>query len=446
MFGLVGTRSRITCEAMVHKWIRGYRQKKREEGIVVNPVVGIDVAKGESHAQIFLDRNQLYGKGFRFYHTATDLAWLHEKLQEVEKESGCRPAIILEATGHYHYPLVEWAEENNYVLYILNPLLAQRAKKTRLRKVKTDKVDAIHLGELFYKEEFSPYQKQAAHWVHLRHLTRQHEAMTDMYVQTKLQFRTVLDQVFPTYEGVFGDLYSTVSLEVLGMYSTPNAVKNAGVDQLAACIEIKIVRSRSQKWVREKELRIVAAAEKSPFQKGLHESYTLSLRMLITLLLQYQEHLSTLEKQIDALAEERKEYDLLRSIPGIGNKIAATILAEIGEIERFDHAKKLVAFVGVDPSVTSSGKFTASTNRITKRGSKRLRRALYQAVQCGIRRRRMCPLKSSVNPRMREYYDIKKGEGKPHKQIVIACVNKLVRWIYSILTRSEPYKTDFQLA
>ncbi|EJD4908109.1 MULTISPECIES: IS110 family transposase [Bacilli] len=412
----------------------------------MNPVVGIDVAKGESQAQIFLDRNKLYGKGFRFSHTITDLEWLHGRLKEVEKDSGCRPAIILEATGHYHLPIVEWAEEKNYDLYILNPLLAQRAKKTHLRKVKTDKLDAVHLGELYYKEEFEPYQKQETHWLHLRHLTRQHEAMTDMYVQTKLQFRAVLDQVFPTYEGVFGDLYSTVSLGVLEMYSTPGAVKTAGVDKLAECMNTKLVRGRSPKWAKEKAIDMMAAAEKSPFQEGVHESYVLSLRMFITLLLQYQEHLSKLEKQIDALAEEKKEYDLLRSIPGVGNKIAATILAEIGEIERFDHAKKLVAFAGVDPSVTSSGKFTASTNRITKRGSKRLRRALYQAVQCGVRRRKGCLLQSSVNQRLREYYDVKKGEGKPHKQVVIACVNKLIRWIYCILTRSEPYKADFQSA
>lgn len=408
----------------------------------MNPVVGIDVAKGESQAQIFLDRNQLYGKGFRFSHTTKDLEWLHGKLQEVEKESGSRPAIILEATGHYHFPLVEWAVEKNYVLYVLNPLLAQRAKKTHLRKVKTDEKDAIHLGELYYKEEFEPYQKQEEHWLHLRHLTRQHEAMTHMYTQTKLQFQAVLDQVFPTYEGVFGDLYSAVSLSVLQTYPTPEAVKKAGMDELTACIEIKITQGRSQKWVRDRAIRMVTAAEKSPFPKGAFESYVLSLRMLITLLFQYQEHLSTLEKQIDALAEERKEYDLLRSIPGVGNKIAATILAEIGEIERFDHAKKLVAFVGVDPSVTSSGKFIASTNRITKRGSKRLRRSLYQAVQCGVRKRKMCPLQSYVNPRMRAYYDAKKAEGKPHKQVVIACVNKLIRWIYGMLTKNEPYRAD----
>lgn len=80
-----------------------------------------------------------------------------------------------------------------------------------------------------------------------------------------------------------------------------------------------------------------------------------------------------------------KKYHILQSIPGIGEKIAATIISEIGEIDRFNDAKKLVAFAGVDPSVYSSGKFTASVNRIIKQGSCRLRHALYMAVQSGIR-------------------------------------------------------------
>ncbi len=88
--------------------------------------------------------------------------------------------------------------------------------------------------------------------------------------------------------------------------------------------------------------------------------------MYIQMLLQYQEHLSKLEEQIDALAEEIEEYKIIQSIPGIGEKIAATIISEIGEIERFNHPKKLVAFSGIDPSVHSSGKFTATINRITK--------------------------------------------------------------------------------
>ncbi|WP_282936582.1 transposase [Paenibacillus sp. RC67] len=112
-------------------------------------------------------------------------------------------------------------------------------------------------------------------------------------------------------------------------------------------------------------------------------------------------------------------------------KIAATILAEIGEIDRFDHAKKLDAFAGIDPSVFSSGKLTAIINKITKHGTRRLRTALYQAVRCGIR--------SNRNKKLKAYYDKKLAEGKLFKVAIIACVNKLIHWIFAILTTKEVF-------
>ncbi|MEK3916545.1 transposase [Paenibacillus sp. FSL H7-0331] len=122
---------------------------------------------------------------------------------------------------------------------------------------------------------------------------------------------------------------------------------------------------------------------------------------------------------------------LLKTIPGVGDKLAAALVAEIGEATQFGHAKQLVAYAGLDPSVFSSGKFTASSSKIIKRGSKRLRRALYLAVQCGLRK----------NERIKAYYDKKKKEGKPYEVAVIACANKLLHHVYAILTRGEPYHT-----
>ncbi|MDR6552192.1 hypothetical protein J2736_003394 [Paenibacillus qinlingensis] len=89
--------------------------------------------------------------------------------------------------------------------------------------------------------------------------------------------------------------------------------------------------------------------------------------------------------------------------------------------------------VSVDPSVFSSVKFTAASSKITKRISKRLRRALWIAVQCGLRRGKI--------ERIKAYYDKKKKEGKPYKVVVIACANKLLHHVYAILTRGEPYRT-----
>ncbi|KOP69032.1 transposase [Bacillus sp. FJAT-18019] len=135
---------------------------------------------------------------------------------------------------------------------------------------------------------------------------------------------------------------------------------------------------------------------------------------------------------MEELAGELPEVALVKSIPGVGNKLAAAIVAELGDASQFKDAKQLVAYAGLDPGIYSSGKFTATSNRITKRGSKRLRRALYLAVQCGIRR--------SANRRISDYYDKKRKEGKPYKVVVIACANKLLHHIYAILSKSEPYK------
>ncbi|SEJ79793.1 transposase, partial [Paenibacillus polymyxa] len=137
-------------------------------------------------------------------------------------------------------------------------------------------------------------------------------------------------------------------------------------------------------------------------------------------------------QNIDALAEEIEEYELIQSIPGIGHKIAATILSEIGEVDRFDHPKKLVAFAGIDPSVFASGKFTATRNRITKRGSRQLRYALVMAVQCGLIRSR--------NMRLKAFYDRKRAEGKPHKVALIASANKLIHWLYAILKNKKAFR------
>jgi transposase len=400
----------------------------------MNPVIGLDVSKGESHAQAFADRGKPYGKTFRFKHDLEGFASFLRYVQDLESFTGKRPAVVLEATGHYHSSVVQFLDEYEYLYIIINPLLSHQAKKTNLRKVKTDAADAYQLGELFYKEELEPYKKRGQYLMNLRYLTRQHESLTSMYVQTKLQFQAVLDQVFPEYHGVFGDLYSKVSLRFLALYPTSQAVLVMSEKDVTANIQRLAGHINPSCWSLESAQKLMAAAERNPFKETAFPSHLISLELLINLLLQYQEHLAKLDKSIEALAEELMEFDLIQSIPGIGTKIAATILAEIGEIDRFDHAKKLVAFAGIDPSVFSSGKFTATQNPITKHGSRRLRTTLYQAVRCGLR--------SSRNKKLRAYYDKKRAEGKLFKVAVIACANKLIHWIYAILTKKETFRLD----
>lgn len=397
----------------------------------MNPVIGLDIAKGQSQGQAFLGKGQPYGKSFTVTHTQEGLATFRSFLRIVEEETGQQPTVILESTGHYHLPVTRFLDECQYLYIVVNPILSYQAKKSSsLRKLKTDAVDAYALCELYYKEDFEHHKTRGVQLLNLRNLTRQHDAITGLYIQIKLQFQAELDQLFPEYKGVFGDLYSVVSLKTLLAFSSSDAVLRAGESKLTEKIASLCIR-RSDRWAMEKAKSLLAAADRNPFRQAPFQSHIISLEMYISMLLHYREHLTALEKHIDALANEIEEYKIIQSIPGIGEKIAATIISEIGEIDRFNHPKKLVAFAGVDPSVHISGKFTATINRITKRGSSRLRHSLFLAVLCSLRR--------TGSKKIKSYYEKKIAEGKPHKVAMIACVNKLLHCIFALLKR----KTSF---
>jgi transposase len=408
----------------------------------MNPVIGLDKAKGESQVQAYLDKKKPYKKSFKVPHTLEGLNSLLDFIKELEDVSGGRPPLVLESTGHYHTPIVQYFEDRGYLLIFVNPLISYRAKSSSLRKVKTDLIDAHHLCELYYKEDLEPYKQRGIQLLNLRNLTRQHENITGMAVQTKLQFQAVLDQVFPEYCGVFGDLYSNVSLLTLQAFPNSEEILASSKETIAKKIK-ELCKSRSKQWAYSQAEKLWTAASQNPFQKNLYYSHILSLNMYIQMLLEYKKHLSKLENEIDALAKGIEEYKIIQSIPGIGEKIAATIISEIGEIDRFNHPKKLVAFAGIDPSVFESGTFKGTQNRITKRGSSRLRHTLYMAVKCAIRDCRKKKTTDEIiprNKRLREFYDKKREEGKPFKVAVIACANKILHWIYALLKSKSTFQ------
>lgn len=388
------------------------------------------MSKGESEGFILLERNKPYGKSFHFQHTHEKMNILLLKLQQVEELTNLRPVVVLESTGHYHLGIVAVLQKKGYEVITLNPLIPQRARKSKLRKVKTDAEDAKHLAELFYKEELQAAPPRPVEQDELRFLSRQHEMISHTYVQAQLNFQSILDQLFPLYSTIFGQLFSKTALEVLRKYPTPEHVLIASRDEIEAIIHTQCNRSLS--WVSNKADAIICAAKNSLIVDYSPSQVRALLLLMISLLMEYQNHLADLEQAIKIKATSIRGFDLLRSIPGIGDKLAATILAEVGDISSFSHAKKLVAFAGTDPSVFSSGKFTATRNRITKRGSSRLRRALYLAVLCGIRG-------AVRNERIRTFYDKKRLEGKPHRVALIACTNKLLHMIFAMLKKSVYY-------
>ena len=145
--------------------------------------------------------------------------------------------------------------------------------------------------------------------------------------------------------------------------------------------------------------------------------------------------LTDMRAQIIEWAKLSPVFPLLVSIPGVGELTAATILGEIGDISRFPTVKQLIAYAGLDPSVFQSGKYKATNNKISKRGSTYLRRAMYLAAAAGIRR----PKGTPTNPLLYDYYNHKLSEGKPVRVAIVATSSKLLRIIYGIWTSQQPF-------
>jgi transposase len=158
-----------------------------------------------------------------------------------------------------------------------------------------------------------------------------------------------------------------------------------------------------------------------------------------------EKSISDIENTIYKLIEDDKEQDipvlaltleLLCSIPGIGLMTAATILAEVGDFSAFQKPNKLVAYFGIDPSVKQSGKFEGTQNKMSKRGSRFLRRVLYTSALANIRKKRNGELN---NPVLYEYYQ-KKCVSKPKKVALGAVMHKLVSIIFAVLRDKKPFE------
>lgn len=398
--------------------------------------MSIDVSKSNSYAAAFLSNSNPYTKPFRFNHSPSELNSLLSLLIEMENRTGAFPSVVLEATGNYSKPIAAYFMSHGYDVVILNPLQTHELKKKTIRKVKTDPVDANRIAKVYYFNDFKPAKLPDDVIINLRNICRQYEGFNILYTEFVLRLRSILDVVFPNYDKLFSSVSSKISLNFLSKFKTPKDVLNADFNDL---VSVLVVRGRSKSWSIDKAKLIVETAKESLPDNTPQQSNVYTLDAYIKLLTCIQGILADVRDQMIKWAKLSPEFELLLSIPGVGDMTASTILSEIGDVTRFPTEKKLVAFAGLDPSVYQSGTFRASNNKVSKRGSTYLRKALYQATCAGIYRRSS----GYANPVLRAYYDKKIAEGKPSKVAIIATSNKLLRIIYGILKSSKPFDLNY---
>lgn len=379
---------------------------------------GIDVAKRNHVALVLDEQGQVVKPSFTIHNTQAGFEHLHQVLSSL---SG--PVHIgLEATGHYWLALFENLSAHHPVT-VLNPLQIHAYRRSGVRKCKTDRVDAFWIADFVRIGHWPPAHQNTPLLLQLRELTRFRSRLVEQIGDCKRKVLTVLDRVFPEYETVFSDVFLRSSRQLLTEAVAAQDFADFDLTELAQ----RLQSASRGRFGQEKAESIQQLARQSVGITFLADAARVEMRCLI-------EQIDLLETQCDLLDQKLAELmalipQHLTTIPGVGPVTGAAILAEIGDVQRFDTAEKLVAYAGIDAAVYQTGQFEAKEMHMSKRGSPHLRHALWQAAFVA----------SQHDPELQAYYQRKRAEGKDHGVALGAVCRKLLNRIYVVLKEQRPY-------
>ena len=385
-------------------------------------IVGIDIGKNHHEASIVSPEGKQIGRSLRF---ATTHKGADSLMSFIFKNIGNSPCVFgMEATGHYWYPIYSFLKAKGYTIYVINPIQSDSLRKMYIRQTKNDSIDSFLIAEVIRFGQFGTTSMADENILAMRQLCRYRDSVISSRTEIKLRIGTIMEQIFPEYEKQFSSLWVSTSMGILEKYLTPENIENAPIDEL-----FEIIKDKSHnRLTRAKAISIKEAAADTFGIKIAQDAFSFQLKQLI-------DRMNFLDKQIEALdcqiLEYYEKFDCyLHTIPGIGMIAAATILAEIGDINRFKSSSALVAFADIDPTVRQSGEFNSTHNHMSKRGSPYLRHAIFlAATTCSFH-----------NSPLNAYYKKKRDQGKHHLTATGAVARKLTSVIYAVLRDSKPYE------
>jgi len=385
-------------------------------------IVGIDIGKNHHEASIVSPEGKQIGHSLRFATTHKGADSLMSFIFNNIGNSSC--IFGMEATGHYWYPIYSFLKARGYTIYVINPIQSDSLRKMYIRQTKNDSIDSFLIAEVIRFGQFTTTSMADENILAMRQLCRYRDSVISSRTEIKLRISTIMEQIFPEYEKQFSSLWLSTSMGILEKYLTPENIENAPIDEL-----FEIIKDKSHnKLTMKKAISIREAAADTFGIKIAQDAFSFQLKQLI-------DRMNFLDKQIEALdcqiLEYYEKFDCyLHTIPGIGMIAAATILAEIGDINRFKSSSALVAFAGIDPTVRQSGEFSSTHNHMSKRGSPYLRHAIFlAATTCSFH-----------NSPLNAYYKKKREQGKHHLTATGAVARKLTTIIYAVLRDGKPYE------
>lgn len=384
---------------------------------------GIDIAKYKHEATVIDEAGTALLDSISFTNSTEGcekLLALFDRLS-IPKEN---LLIGMEATGHYWLSVYGYLLEHGFEIKVINPIQSEAFRKMYIRQTKNDRKDSFIIAQIMRFGQFSVTNLSEETIVALRQLSCYRLALVDACGDCKRRVIALLDQVFPEYDALFSDTFGVASKEVLSQHPTPEDLLSVPTRKRSHLLE----KASHGRLGKEKAEQLKAAAANSFGVSFAKDAFAFQIRQLIEQLEFLEGQIAELEGQISSLLKQTGSY--ITTIPGIWDTLGAIILSEIGDIHRFDAPNKLVAFAGLDVRVTQSGEFTGTRQKISKRGSPYLRRAIWLAAS----RTAFC------DPILSEYYRSLRARGKHHLTAIGAVSRKLCNIIYTILKEDRPWQ------
>ena len=387
--------------------------------------MGIDIAKHEHVLGARLEDGTAHGKAFPFANDAKGFESLLGRFHELGADAGSC-LVVMESTGHYWMALWEFLDAHGYEVAIVNPVLTDAFRKAgTLRKTKTDSIDAFLIAEYARFKNLGPSRVSPEDMEGLKQLTRYRHHLVKERTSLKNQLTAVADRTFPELAGLFSDSHSATARAILSEYGSAARVASTDIRTLTKTVK---AASRGQ-FGRAKADEIKAAARRSVGTTFAVEALSFEAGHMTDLISHLDKEIERLDAEIARLLDPEIGA-LLQTIPGIGPVCAATIAAEVGDPDRFDDPKKLVAYAGMESATFQSGKFEGSEQHMSKRGPAGLRDALMTAADSARR----------YDPYFGDYYDSLVARGKHHFVAVSACARKMCGVILAVLRERRPYE------
>ena len=383
--------------------------------------VGIDVSKGKSMVVALRSMGEVSITPREIPHTMIGLKTLVNLISALGDDT----RVIMEATGRYHESIAQSLLEAGLFVCVLNPIVIKQSGAGSVRKVKSDKKDAIKIAKYGLDNwadlrEHTPVDTIRQQ---LKLFSRQYNLYMGIQVSLQNNLISLLDKTFPGANELFASQERTDGhrkwVDFVLTFWHADCVCKMSKD---AFVE------RYQKWCKKKGYYFSTKKAESVYAASLGHFTTLpkssNAKLLITSaaseLTSTLEMLATVRAEMIRLAKQLPEYETVYAMYGVGEITAAGLMAELGDVRRFANRGSIVAFAGIDPEVNESGSYTPKSNPTSKRGSPHLRKTLYQVMVA-------YNIHSPVDEPVYLFLDKKRAEGKPYYVYMTAAANKFLR-------------------